>query len=57
MRKDTEVFLIAIVIAVACVVGLIAMLARVRAEDECHTRGGIIEHYHGGWRCADAPRR
>lgn len=57
MRRDTEVFLFAIVVAVMAVVVLIAVLARWRAEDECHARGGIVEHYHGGWRCADVPRR
>lgn len=52
MRRDVELFLWAVVWTLVGITLALAFAHQWHAQDECHERGGIIEHFHGGWRCA-----
>lgn len=53
MRRDVEIFLWAVAFALIAIVLTLVCAHNWRAEERCHEDGGIIEHYHGGWRCVD----
>lgn len=53
MRRDIEAFLWAVVFALIGITIALVVAHHWRAEERCHERGGLVEHFHGGWRCAE----